>query len=98
MKQKDLTKCAFCGKGMMHNGCIQFFEITISRYMVKLGAVRQQAGLEMMIGGQLAEAMGPNEDMATKIGKPSRSLICNDCACVKQMAIAQMEECIEGGS
>ncbi len=50
LKQRDLRKCAWCRRGVMHGNSIVFYRITISRYVVDLGAVQRQHGLEQFLG------------------------------------------------
>lgn len=81
MKQRDFKKCSLCKEGVMKNGGITFYKITMERFIVDLGAIKRQAGLEMTMGsGQLAAAMGPDEDLANIIDEKSDVFVCEDCA------------------
>jgi hypothetical protein len=62
-----------------------------------LDAVRRQAGLEMMLGGNatLANIMGPDEDIAKPITDKIDLLICETCA-MKPELIAALAEQKEG--
>jgi hypothetical protein len=92
MKHEDLKPCAFCKKGMMHNGTPLFYRLNIQRYCVDMRAVQRQAGLEQMMGNHiLAHVMGPNEDLAKPLGEKFDLLICQDCAIEPQM-IAMLTE------
>ena len=82
MKQEDIKKCAICGNGMMHLGLPFFYTIKIQRHGVDTGAIQRQNGLEQMLGGcaQLANVMGPNEDIAKPITEEKELWICDHCA------------------
>lgn len=93
MKQRDIKKCAKCGKGVMHTGLPLFWRVTIERFGLNRDAIHRQAGLEMMIGGQLAAVMGPDEDMASPITEPVKLILCEDCAMIDYpvAAFAELE-------
>jgi hypothetical protein len=82
MKAGDLQKCALCGKGVLHNGVPLFWRVSLQRMGVDLAAVQRAAGLEMLLGGNvaLARILGPNEDVATPVGEGRTILICEQCA------------------
>lgn len=82
MKQSDIKKCAICDLGMMHSGAPLFYIMTIQHYMMDLGAVQRQHGLEMFMGeaAPLAQIMGPNEDLAKPLSKEIKIWVCQDCA------------------
>lgn len=81
MKQHEIKPCALCGKGIMHDGNMTFYRVRVERTVVNLGAVRRQAGLEMMVGNAaIAHALGPNEDIATTFNGPHDAFVCETCA------------------
>lgn len=82
MKAAEIEKCLLCGQGVMHNGGIAFYRVRLQRLVADVGAVRRQAGLEMMLGGNaaIARAMGPDEDMAKPLGDEQSFLVCDACA------------------
>lgn len=81
MKAGDLRPCALCGEGLMKAGVPLFWTVTLQRMGLDLGAVRQVAGLEMMMGNvQLARLMGPDPDVATPFGEGRTILVCEQCA------------------
>lgn len=95
MKQDELMKhsvCSLCGWKIMtgSNGLPLFWVVSIERYGLKLDAIRRQDGLTAMLGGQprLASVMGPNEDMATRLGDPDKLTVCEDCAMEKLIPVA----------
>jgi len=83
MKEKELrdhAKCSRCGKGIGHTGLPFFWTVRAVRYGIDAGALRRQAGLEMMLGSPaLAQVMGPDEDMAQPVMDRSITL-CEECA------------------
>jgi hypothetical protein len=81
-KQRHLKKCAFCDKGVMHDGNLVFYRVSLSYMLVDVGAVQRQTGLEMMMGAAaaLAQHMGPDEDIAHEVSRTGEVLICLECA------------------
>ena len=51
MKQTEIKPCAACGKGVMHAGAPQFYQVTVQPYLVNVPAIQRQHGLEQMLGG-----------------------------------------------
>lgn len=82
MKQVELRKkCGNCGEGVLNNNADVFFRVKVERFIIDMGAVHRQAGLEQMMGSpMLAGIMRPDEDMAEEIGS-EEALICMSCAC-----------------
>lgn len=82
LKRRDIKPCAICGKGMMHGGAIDFYRVTVEHYVVDLAAVRRQHGLEQFMGSPaIAQAMGPDEDLAKRMSdEPVPMLVCSNCA------------------
>ncbi len=86
MKEKELREratCDVCGQKVLSKGLPLFYVVTVERYSVDLKALQRQAGLEMMLGNNvpIAQVMGPNEDMAERIGEQVKLSVCEgDCA------------------
>lgn len=81
MKHEELRHCAICKQGVMHSNNPLFWRVTLERFMVDCKAVRQQVGLEMMLGNaQLAHVMGPNHDIAKPVMKSITITVCEACA------------------
>lgn len=79
-KRTDIGPCICCGCGMMKEGNPVFYRIKLERMFLNLTAVRRQAGLEQMMGStQLANIMGPDEDMAEPVFTYT-GLVCDGCA------------------
>lgn len=81
MKRRDFTPCLRCGKGVMHAGAPVFYRVRIEQFVIDPAAVNRTAGLEMMLGGNvaIAMAMGPDEDLAKRLSETT-GLLCLDCA------------------
>lgn len=93
MKEKELrkhSKCVLCGKKILASGIPLFWKVTVERLGVKVDAVNRQSGLSMMIGAQLAEVMGPDEDLTQPMMEPVVLTICETCGtdsfCVAELA------------
>lgn len=81
MKAADMQKCAICGRGVLHAGLPLFWRVSLQRMGVDMAAVRQTAGLEMMLGSvPLARALGPDPDIASPIGEGRTIVVCERCA------------------
>ncbi|MCO5730152.1 hypothetical protein [Rhizobium sp. SSA_523] len=88
--RRELENCHGCGKGVMHNGEIHFYEVEITQCIADLPSIRQQQGLEMMMGNAaIAAVFAPSTNVAHRM--PSvRRLLCSDCALLKDIPVAQM--------
>lgn len=96
MKEKELRECAICavcGKKICACGIPVFYRLTVARYGVNAKAIRRQAGLEMVLGGNavLAQAMGPDEEMTTTLVEPNTITVCDACS-TKPLMIAELAE------
>lgn len=93
MDRKELQNCCSCGKGMMHNQDIHFYEITASACVVDLVSIRQQHGLEVMMGAAapLAQIFAPSTVVAHKM-PARRKLVCAPCMMEKFTNILVMME------
>jgi len=93
MKEHELRKnatCAICGEKTLATGFPLFCTVTIKQYKIDDGAIRRQAGMEMMMGGsvQLAQAMGADETMAKQVDS-KKIIVCFNCVTGKQINIAE---------
>lgn len=84
MKPNDLKPCAGCGKGLMHAGDICFYEVALTQHLVDMDAVRQLAGLEMMMGGKqagvaVARALSSVQEISQEVWT-NKLLLCQGCA------------------
>jgi hypothetical protein len=83
MKEKELrehAECAKCGQKVTKAGIgVLFWIVKVERFVLDLPALQRQQGLGMMIGGALAQVMGPDEDLANPIGSEVSLTICDDC-------------------
>jgi len=79
-KQSEIQPCALCGKGLGHDGNFLFWRLKFERLGIDHSAVRQQHGLELMLGSAaLAHVMGPDRDIAKVIDGPRDALVCEPC-------------------
>ncbi len=95
MKERELREvanCAICGKPFGKTGA-SFYRVRVRRYVIDAGAISRQAGLTAVLGGSaaIAMAMGPDEEMATKIIDVERT-VCEGCAMVPRHLVAYAEE------
>lgn len=97
MKAQELrahATCSLCREKIGASGLPLFYRVTIERFGVKLDAVRRQTGLEMMLDGHvgIAQAMGPDEDMAVPLMEKLVLVVCEACSttmhpcCVARLA------------
>ena len=95
MKERELraaATCGLCGKKIGHTRLPLFWRVTIERWGIKANAVMRQAGLEMMMGGNvgLAQAFSPDEDMAVRVMDPVTITVCETCAVEKAVPVMVM--------
>jgi len=81
IKQTELRPCSLCRVAVSHAGHPIFYRASLEVCGLNIAAIRRQAGLELMLGGnvRLANAMGPDEDMAKVIERKSEIWICVPC-------------------
>lgn len=84
MKEQELRKhtiCTVCGNKVTSTGIPLFWTASIQRHGIKMDAVKRQAGLEMMLNGnvEIAQIMGPNEEM-TEVVTDVKVTLCEYCA------------------
>lgn len=93
-KQRDIKKCAICDEGMMHARGMTFYSLTIVRMGINLAAVRRQDALETLCGGSpaIAQALGPDEDLAVPLHAAEPVWICDPCAF--SHGLSELEEII----
>lgn len=91
--RSELSACAFCGRGMMHDGNIYFYELLIGQCIIDLNSIRAQAGLEVAMGAAapLAAVLAPSTNIAFRT-EPRRMLVCAECAIVRSMPVAALLE------
>jgi hypothetical protein len=91
--RKDLLNCCSCDRGIMATGDIHFYEVTIGQCIADLPSIRQQHGLEMMMGraAPLASVFAPTTNVAHRL-PTKRVLICSECALHPQNLMVMMED------
>lgn len=85
MKEAELRKhadCSVCGRPIGASGLPLFWTVRLERWGLDVGAMARQDGLAALLGGssRLAQVMGTNADMATRIGDPVVATVCETCA------------------
>lgn len=81
MKEAELREhatCHACNEKIGSTGLPIFYTVTRKTYGLDLNATQRQQGLGLMIGGQLAQVMGPDEDLASVIDETEITL-CAHC-------------------
>ena len=94
MKEKELREhadCSICKKPIGHTGMPLFWTVKIERHGIKLDAVQRQQGLGMQIGAQLAQVMGPDEEMTEPMMDPVEITVCEKC-CTSNTCVARLAE------
>lgn len=93
MKENELrenTICALCKDRIGKSQVPTFLTVNIKQYKLNHQAITRQSGLESMLGSPvLAQAMGPDEDLATKM-QDRTITVCFTCAAMKETTVAEM--------
>ena len=96
MKERALREhatCSLCAKRIGDAGLPLFWAVTIERYGIDLRAAQRQDGLAALLGSPaLAQAMGPDEDLAMPMMEPAKLTVCERCAVDQQLPIAVLAE------
>lgn len=95
MKERELRKhaiCSLCDKKIGHTGVPLFWRVTVERFGIDLQAVQRQQGLGLMLGGLLAQAMGPDEELASPVMEPTVLTVCEACAVNRSLPVAALAE------
>lgn len=98
MKAGDLKPCALCGKGMMHSGVPLFYRVTVEHMGVDLREIQRAAGMEQVMGNVALARVFHDPDVATRLGEPVASLVCQDCALNSRLPLAMLAEERDGGN
>lgn len=94
MKRSEAKPCPVCRRPLCHSRSSNVYRVRIESLLIDRVAVRRAEGLEMMLGN-LAEVMGPNEDLAACFC--SREVIlCFDCA-ARRSVCSIVEALVEEG-
>lgn len=92
MKANELRPCDVCSSPLMKAGHVSFHKITFERIGVNLQAVRERAGLGIMMGSAaLAEVFAPTAHVANRIGDADALILCEDCAMKPQLPMILAE-------
>ena len=93
LKHSDIENCALCYKGVAHDNSLIFYRVTIETYGLEIANINRQTGLEIMLGGHasLANVMGPDAPIATRVHDPEPKLVCLSCL-IDGATLAQLIE------
>lgn len=98
LKPRDLKPCGLCGKGLMHAHAVVFYKVTVQQFVIDMNAVRELAGMELMLGkaAPLAEILGSVNEIAFAPVPASAMLVCLECATMQPTSVAAViERCNE---
>jgi hypothetical protein len=90
MKERELREnsiCKLCEKKIGHCLTPLFYRVRIQVYGLDLVACSRQQGLGLQIGAKLAQVLGPDEELASKVSE-TEVTICHECAMKKDLTIA----------
>lgn len=88
------SRCGLCSKPVLATGLPLFWRVTVERFGVDLAACKRQDGLAAMLGSnQLAQVMGPGEEVAKPMGPPVVTTVCETCA-LQASYVAQLGESV----
>lgn len=92
VKQSEIQKCRLCKKGVAHSNQLLSTRLRVTRLCVDPDAIRQQHGLEMVLGGNgvIAMALGTDREMLKPLGEEVTVMICDVCA--MDMTLAELWE------
>lgn len=95
LKLADIKHCGICHKGVMHDGSNTFLRVSVERFIIDSNAVQRAHGLEVMLGGRgdIAQAMGLDEDLAKLMDANMQMIVCTDCAMTKHSDLYFMLLC-----
>lgn len=101
MKERELRKhshCDACRNLIGACGMPLLWRVTVERYGIDMRAVRRQDGLAAVLGSPfLAQAMGPDEDMAVRLMTVTLT-VCEACGMDQKLvllALAKAEQAEE---
>lgn len=79
--RSELAPCAGCGKGLLHDNHIHFYEVMVTQCIADVTSIREQHGLEVLLGGNagLAAVFAPSTNVAHRLPHVRR-LFCAACA------------------
>ena len=89
MKRDSIKPCIACGKGIAHDNNLVFFQVKITQLIIDTRAIQRITGLEAMLDSPaLAQIMGSDEDLATKVGE-QEAFVCMSCIGIRLDEIIQ---------
>ena len=95
MRAGDFTKCAGCGKGVMHTGLPLFWRVSAERMGVDYRAVQRTDAMEKYMGGAVAIARAFEDPVIAKPLSAQTMLVCEHCALSPKPLAVLAEEASE---
>jgi hypothetical protein len=96
MKEAELreyARCACCNRLVGESGVPLFWKVTIERYGMDVQAMTRQNALARIVGNpRIANALGPDEDMAHAMMPPHVLAVCETCGVGSNLPIAVLSE------
>lgn len=80
VRQRQIQRCCHCHKGVCEGGQLMSMRIRMTRLVANLGAIRQLAGLEIVLNPYLASVMGPDEELLKPLAEEVELFVCDRCA------------------
>lgn len=92
LKHRDIENCKVCEHGVAHDNQLIFYRVTIETYGLEIQNIQRAAGLEQVLDGHalLANIMGPDAAVATRVHDPEPKLVC--LSCLMDIRLAQLLE------
>lgn len=83
LKRRDVRQCICCDRGVAHDNQLTFYQVKIASCALLPREIQRMHALENFLGGgragaALADAMGPDEDLAKILGEHT-VWICQEC-------------------
>jgi len=96
MKEKELRKvvtCGLCKRKIGSCGLPMFWRVIVERHGLNISAIKRQAALTEMLGGNasLAITMGADDDMTMPLMDPVAVTVCEECG-MKNTCVAQLAD------
>jgi len=79
-RARNIKKCVFCDKGVGACGAIDFFVLSLDRFVFNDKAIQRQHGLETMLGHPaIATIMGTDSQMGIHLDGVHDVWVCAEC-------------------
>lgn len=99
MRLSQIENCAMCGKGLMHDGAITCYEVSITQQVFDIRELQRVHGMEQFFGASPANphAVGVARVFTgdPEVAKPlptERAFICQSCLLLRGEPVAIVKE------